>query len=212
MKIVNAERRLPQGYDRKWHTFTDCKRCAVFSCAGTFWATIRVNWTGSSFCCLYHILWMMAAPLTLPMLLRWAQILAATEHATIKHQSNKHSRVQFPACLLVTIYHTDQLGPVFLISSIWQNKRDYRKCVLVKISFNDLVMPPILFEECCWTLIVPHLGLAYDEAPRFPLEWRWKLWQYLPLLGCLADCSWLPASAPFFSRKLPLVLRKGVTG
>lgn len=123
-------------------------------------------------------------------------------HAAIKHQRDKHSRVQFPACLLATIYHADQLGPVFLISGIWQNKRDYRKCVLVKI----------LFEECCWTLIVPELGLASDEAPRFLLEWRWKFWEYLPLSTCVTVCSWLPASAPFFSRKLPPALRKEVTG
>lgn len=49
--------------------------------------------------------------------------------ATIKHQSSKGSRVQFPACLLVSIYHTDQFGPVFLLSSIWQNERNYRKSV-----------------------------------------------------------------------------------
>lgn len=98
--------------------------------------------------------------------------------------------MQFPACLLVSIYHTDQFGPVFLLSSIWQNERNYRKSVLAGISFDDLVTHSILLEECgclfpVWT----------DEAPRFLLEWRWKFWECLPLLTCAADCSWLSASA-----------------
>lgn len=128
---------------------------------------------------------------------------AAGGHATIKHQRGDGSRVQFPACLLVSIYHADQFGPVFLLSSIWQNERNYGKSVLAGISFDDLVTHSILLEECgclfpAWT----------DEAPRFLLEWRWKFWECLPLLTSVADCSWLPASARSFSRKRPPELKK----
>lgn len=78
-----------QGYDRTFHTFTDCRRCA-----GNFWTPIRVGW-------------MMAAPLALPRLLRWAQFYLQSflQQRTRRHKTPKKQPQQGAISCLFIGYH-----------------------------------------------------------------------------------------------------------